>query len=71
MTDLHPGDRVYVTDPGLDRLRQIMREATGEDPPPNHTGTVEAIWPDGVLIIFDDTGSAAPYPFDDVYRIEP
>ena len=61
------GDRVYVTDAGLAQLREIMRQATGTEPPPNHHGTVEEIYDDGtVLIVFDEdgvegAGSAAPY----------
>ena len=32
------GDRVYVTDPALAQLREIMRSATGKESAPNHMG---------------------------------
>ena len=66
------GDRVYVTDPGLAQLREVMRRATGSEPAPNHHGTVEEVFDDGtVLITFDEggveaAGNAAPYPPDEV-----
>lgn len=63
-----PGDRVYVTDPGLANLRRIMRQATGQEPPPNHHGTVsDEPWdePGTVLIDFDD-GGGAPYELHEV-----
>lgn len=67
------GDRVYVTDPGLAQMREIMRQATGTEPAPNHHGTVEEVWDDDgmVLIIFDEdgveaAGNAAPYPVSEV-----
>jgi hypothetical protein len=68
---MKPGDRVYVTDPGLAQLRAIMLEAMGHDPPPNHHGTVEEIVLDTVLIVFDSEdgegqGQAAPYPLHQV-----
>jgi hypothetical protein len=62
------GDRVYVIDPALARLRDILRCATGVEPPPNHHGTVDEMWDDGtVLITFDEdgveaAGNSAPYP---------
>jgi hypothetical protein len=64
------GDRVYVIDPGLAQLREIMRSATGTEPKPNHHGTVEEIWEGGstILINFDD-GVAAPYPVEQVRRL--
>jgi hypothetical protein len=64
------GDRVYVDDPGLAQLRQIMRDATGVDAPPNHHGTVEDVWRDSdtVLIHFDD-GVGAPYPAENVHHL--
>jgi hypothetical protein len=65
-----PGDRVYVTDPGLAQLRQVMRRATGVEPPPNHHGTVEDVWDDGRVRITFDGGSAAPYPLDEVRLLE-
>jgi hypothetical protein len=58
------GDRVSVTDPALARLRDIMRNATGQEPTPNHHGTVTEVWADSLLITFDDGLAAAPYPFD-------
>lgn len=62
------GERVMVNDPALASLRDIMRNATGDEPKPNHHGTVYELWPseegvieeDRVLIYFDDGGSA-PY----------
>jgi hypothetical protein len=69
------GDRVYVTDEGLASLREIMRQATGQEPPPNHHGTVEEIWEDGsVLIYFDEggveaAGTSAPYPPEQVFLL--
>lgn len=57
------GDRVEVTDKALERLRTLMREATGEEPKPNHRGYVRQVWTDGLLIDFDD-GVCAPYPLD-------
>lgn len=65
---LKPGDRVYVTDPGLAAIRDIMRRATGKEPAPNHHGTVsDERWDsdDSVLIVFDD-GVSAPYPLNEV-----
>ena len=64
------GERVLVTDPGLARLRDIMRAATGQEPPPNHHGTVSEVWDDDgeVLIDFDD-GIASPWPVDKVQRL--
>lgn len=72
--EFSPGDRVYVTDPGLAQLRAIMRQATGQEPPPNHHGTVDEIWDDAVLIVFDSeagpaTGNAAPYPAHEVCHL--
>ncbi len=70
-TDFKPGDRVYVTDAGLAKLREIMERA-GMEPRPNHHGTVAAIWDDGsVLIMFDEdgvegAGNAAPYVAEEV-----
>jgi hypothetical protein len=72
----NPGDRVYVIDSGLERLRQIMRDATGEEPPPNHHGTVDQDWGDSILINFDDDdrgagqGAAAPYPRAQVRHLD-
>lgn len=60
------GDRVYVTDPALTELRQIMRSG-GYTPTANHIGTVNDVEPDRVLIYFDNEegpglGQSAPYP---------
>lgn len=69
------GDRVFVVDEGLARLRDIMRRATGSAPPPNHFGTVEEVWDDGtVLIAFDENGiegagNVAPYPPGEVFLL--
>lgn len=69
MNALNVGDRVQVNDPGLAQLRAIMRRATGQEPAPNHHGTISAVWDEDYLIDFDD-GGAAPYPFADVSRLE-
>ena len=65
MLRLKKGDRVSVNDPVLAQLRAIMRQATGQEPKPNHIGTIEdpAFGQGEVLIYFDD-GSSAPYPVD-------
>lgn len=69
MSKFAAGDRVQVTDSGLAQLRAIMRRS-GIEPQPNHTGTVEDVWPDGqVLIVFDD-GAGAPYPAAEVLPLE-
>ncbi len=71
-TEFAPGDRVYVIDPGLAQLREIMARATGEEPPPNNQGTVEELWEDETLLIVFDAdgvegaGNAAPYPVSEV-----
>ena len=76
MAEFKPGDRVYVIDPGLAQLRAIMRRATGVEPAPNHHGTVDEVWDDGlVLISFDSEdgpgqGSCAPYPPESVRHLE-
>lgn len=62
------GDRVAVDDPALAELRRIMREATGEEPPPNNEGVVDEVWGDRLLINFDD-GGGAPYPAGETRRI--
>jgi hypothetical protein len=67
MSEFKPGDRVYVTDSALARMRQIMREATGVEPAPNHHGTVDQVARGFVYINFDNEdgpgqGSCAPYP---------
>lgn len=66
MPDFKPGDRVYVTDPGLAELRRIMRQF-GHEPQPNHHGTVNEVHDDHILIYFDSDegpgqGTSAPYP---------
>lgn len=76
MTNFKPGDRVYVTDPGLAELRAIMRSG-GHEPFPNHHGTVAEIWDDGMVLIHFDSedgegqGSGAPYPVEDVRHLVP
>jgi len=75
-SEFQKGDRVYVTDPGLEQLRSIMRRATGSEPAPNHHGTVEEIWEDGTVLIFFDengvegAGNAAPYPPSEVRSLD-
>lgn len=64
-----PGDRVYVTDPGLAAMRDIMRRATGVEPAPNHHGTVEEVWDSGSVLIYFDDGVGAPYPADEVRHL--
>jgi hypothetical protein len=66
MTRYTPGDRVYVTDPALAELRAIMRRATGQEPPPNHHGTVAELPEPGIVLINFDDGASAPYPTDEV-----
>lgn len=66
MTTFSHGDRVYVIDEGLAALRAIMRRATGQEPKPNHVGTVEEIMDDGDVLIYFDDGGGAPYPPEDV-----
>lgn len=68
------GDRVYVLDPGLKQLRDIMSKGGGEVKP-NHHGTVLEILPDDedaqgseLLIGFDDE-IAAPYPIHQVRHL--
>lgn len=70
MSEFKRGDRVLVTDPALANLREIMRQATGREPTPNHHGTVYEVWDDGatILIYFDD-GVGAPYPAAEVERL--
>ena len=74
MSDFKPGDRVYVTDPGLAELRAIMRSA-GHEPFPNHHGTVNEVWDDGQILIYFDNedgpglGGGAPYPVAEVRHL--
>ena len=63
------GDRVYVTDPALAAMRDIMRKATGREPAPNHHGTVEEVWDGGSILIYFDDGAGAPYPADEVRHL--
>lgn len=63
------GDRVYVTDPGLAAMRDIMRTATGVEPAPNHHGTVEEVWESGDVLIYFDDGVGAPYSADEVRHL--
>jgi len=52
------GDKVEVLDEGLANLRKLQPQQ-----PPNHHGIIDEIWQDGsLLILFDDTRQAAPYP---------
>jgi hypothetical protein len=69
MSTFNHGDRVYVTDPALAQLRAIMRNATGEEPKPNHHGTVEEVWESGSILIYFDDGSGAPYPASEVRHL--
>lgn len=64
------GDRVGVSDPALAQMRAIMRSATGEEPAPNHHGTVEEVWDSGDILIHFDDGCGAPYPEREVYRLD-
>jgi hypothetical protein len=69
MADVSVDERVEVLDEDLAQLREIMRQATGREPAPNHHGTVERI-DDGIAyILFDDTGQLAPYPLAQVRRL--
>ena len=63
------GDRVAVDDPALAKLAEIMRDAAGEEPPPNNEGVVDEVRGDGTLIINFDDGGAAPYPASETRRI--
>ena len=55
------GDRVRVDDPFLAALREIMR-SSGEEPKPNHHGTVTNVGRYEITITFDDGGATAAYP---------
>lgn len=68
--EFKPGDRVYVTDPFLAQLREIMRNATGEEPAPNHHGTVAEVWDSGDLLIHFDDGGGSPWPPAEVRHLE-
>ena len=69
MAQFNPGDRVYVTDPALAQLRSIMRNATGQEPAPNHHGTIEEVWDDGLYLINFDDGGGAPYHESEVRHL--
>lgn len=69
MSEFSKGDRVYVTDPALAQMREIMRRATGSEPTPNHHGTVEEVWDDGDVLIYFDVGVGAPYPAGEVRHL--
>lgn len=69
MREFKHGDRVYVTDPALAELRAIMRTATGQEPAPNHHGTVEEVWDSGDVLIYFDDGAGAPYPQAEVRHL--
>lgn len=64
-----PGDRVLVTDPALAAMRAIMRDATGQEPTPNHHGTVKEVWSSGDILINFDDGVGAPYPASEVRHL--
>lgn len=67
---LDVGDRVAVDDWGLKRLREIMRDGTGQEPAPNHHGVIIEIWSDeSVLVEFDDDHSASPWPMAQLTRL--
>jgi len=69
MSEFKHGDRVLVLDPALAQLRAIMRSATGEDPAPNHHGTVEEVMGSGNILIYFDDGGGAPYPASEVRHL--
>ena len=69
MSEFKQGDRVYVTDPALAQMRAIMRNATGQEPAPNHHGTVEEVWDNGDVLIYFDDGVGAPYPAHEVEHL--
>lgn len=76
LAEFKPGDRVYVIDPGLAKLRAIMRSA-GYEPFPNHHGTVHELWDNDMVFIFFDSeagpglGVGAPYPLAEVRHLLP
>ena len=69
MSEFKHGDRVYVTDPALARLREIMRDATDAEPKPNQHGTVEEVWDSGDVLVYFDDGMGAPYPPSEVRHL--
>lgn len=64
------GARVKVKDPFLDRLREIFETNTGLPAEPNHYGTVDSLYDDMAVVVFDD-GVAAPYPLSDCEVVAP
>lgn len=52
MSEFKPGDRVGVNDPALAAMRAIMRSATGQEPRPNHVGTVAEVWDSGDVLSY-------------------
>ena len=71
---MRSGDRVYVDDPALAQLRDIVRRETGEEPEPNHQGTIDHIYDGMAYIIFDSDegeamGNCAPYPLTQVHLL--
>ena len=64
-TKFKVGDKVLVLDEGLAKLREICPGL-----PPNHHGVITEIWDNELLICFDDTDSAAPYPPEMVRKRE-
>ena len=62
------GDRVYVTDPYLAQMREIMSR-NGQEAAPNHHGTVEEVWDSGDVLIHFDDGVGAPYPLRQVRHL--
>ena len=69
MSDIKPGDRVADLDPGLAQMRDIMRNATGVEPEPNHYGVVREISDDTAYIDYDD-GLYAPCPLTQLAKLE-
>lgn len=71
---LQAGDRVYVDDPALAQLRAIVNGMTGEEPEPNHHGTIDHIVDGWAYIIFDSDegeamGTCAPYSLCQVHPL--
>lgn len=70
MSTFNPGDRVYVTDPGLEALRDFMRVAFRREPEPNHHGVVAEVRDTGdIVVTFDDDDTSAPYPANQVHHL--
>lgn len=68
MSDFTKGDRVWVNDPALAAMREIMSRY-GHEAKPNHYGTVEEVWDSGDILIHFDDGVGAPYPAIDVFPL--